>query len=302
MTAPLNQDDAGSATHATVTHTGDTHTGGTHTTATGAGTAVSPRLHPATQLVLLLCGLLLVYGVSSPVVPAAVLLGAAIGAAVSGGLSFRTWALSWVVLAGPMLVMVGIIQGLFYPGQDVQVLWEAGPAAITVEGLAVAFQLWLRVAAMIAVVALFAFGSDSTRVFDGMIALRLPLSLAYICATAMTLVPLFGTRITESLDARAARGWDTEKFLVRVRLMPGIVASLVTTALIQLDQRHDALTQRGFGAVSRPAPAREYPSGAAQRVLQVGAPILTVALVTASLLDLLPLPRMSDLLAMVGAS
>lgn len=261
----------------------------------------TPRLHPATQLVLLLCGLLLVYGVPSPLVPAVLLLGSAAGALASGAVSFRRWLISLVVLAGPMLVMVGIIQGLFYPGDEgVRILWEAGPAAVTVEGLAVAFQLWLRVAAMIGVVALFAFGSDSARVFDGMIALRLPLSLAYICAAAMTLAPLFGARFAECVDARAARGWHTEKLRVRLQLMPGILASLMTTALIQLDQRHDALAQRGFGSTARPQPARDYHYGTAQRGLRWAAPVITAALLTAGLLDLMPLPRMSDLLPEAG--
>lgn len=256
-----------------------------------------PRgLHPATELVLLLCGLLLVYGIPSPLVPAAVLLCATAGAAVSARVSFGRWLLALVVLAGPMLVMVTIIQGLFYPGEEVTVLWDAGPAAVTVEGLAVALQLWLRVAAMIAVCALFAFSSDSARVFDGMLRLRLPLNLAYVCSAAMSLIPLLRRRTAEALSARSARGWDTGRLGTRLRLMPGILAGLFTSSLVQLDQRHDTLTQRGFGRSPTTAPLQDHPDGGAQRLLRWGAPALAVALVAASLAGLLPLPSASDLL------
>lgn len=255
-----------------------------------------PALHPATELVLLLCGLVLIYGIPSPLVPAAVLLAAATGAAASPRVRLGRWLLTLVVLAGPMLVMVGLVQGLFYPGDDVEVLWRFGAAAVTVEGLTVALQLWLRVAAMVAVCALFAFGSDSARTFDGMVRLRLPLGVAYICSTAMSLIPLLTAQTRRALDARAARGWDTSRLRTRVRLLPGIVAGLLTSSLVQLDQRHETLTQRGFGRVSHPAPLQDHRDGVSQRLLRWGAPAAVSVLVTASLLGALPLPSASDLL------
>lgn len=262
------------------------------------------RLHPATELVLLGCALLLVYGVPSPLIPAAVLLCTVVGAAASGRVRFRSWLLTLVVLAGPMLIMVGIIQGLFYPGEQAQVLAEFGPAAVTVEGLALAIQLWLRVAAMVAVCALFAFGSDPSRAFDGLLALRLPLSLAYVCAAALSLIPLAQHRVRSALAARSARGWDTSRFLVRLRLLTGVLTGLLVSAITQLDQRHDALNQRGFGHALRPTPAQFYPQGAAQSGLRWGAFVGSLALVAASLAGVLPLPSATDLLGAlnVGAA
>ncbi|MGJ9407150.1 CbiQ family ECF transporter T component [Nesterenkonia aurantiaca] len=259
------------------------------------------RLHPATELVLLGCALLLVYGVPSPLIPAAVLIAAAAGAAASPRVRFRSWALTLVVLAGPMLIMVGIIQGLFYPGEQADVLTEFGPAAVTVEGLALAIQLWLRVAAMVAVCALFAFGSDPSRAFDGLLTLRLPLSLAYVCAAAMSLIPLAQHRVRAALAARSARGWDTDRLSVRLRLLTGVLTGLLVTAITQLDQRHDALTQRGFGQSSHPTPAQFYPAGAGQRGLRWGAVLGSVLAVGASLAGLLPLPSATDLLGAFDA-
>lgn len=257
-------------------------------------------LHPATELVLLLCGLLVVFGIPSPLVPAAVLLCAAACAVLSSAVSLRRWLLTVAVLAGPMLIMVGLIQGLFYPGQEVTVLWSAGPAAVTAEGLAVALQLWLRVAAVIAVCALFGFSSDSARVFDAMTRLRLPLSIAYVCSAAMSLIPLLRHRTADALASRSARGWDVTRLCVRLRLLPGILGGLFTSVLVQLDQRHDTLTQRGFGRCPRPAPLQDHHDAGAQRLLRWAAAVLSTGLVAASVAGVLVLPTAGDLLGLMG--
>ncbi|WP_241488039.1 energy-coupling factor transporter transmembrane component T family protein [Leucobacter japonicus] len=284
------------------------HPGGAESTRSviphpGAQHPVPPRraslLHPATELVLLASALLIIMGVPSPLVPAAVLLGSIATAAVSPRIRFVRWLLTFAALAVPMLIMVGVIQGLFYPGDDLEVLWRWGAAALTVEGLSVALQLWLRVAAMIAVCALFAFGSDSARTFDGMIALRAPLGIAYVCATALSLVPLLRAQVSHALEARAARGWNTTRLRTRLRLLPGILAGLVTAALVQLDQRHDTLEQRGFGRVQRPAALQDHSDGKTQRAIRWIAPAMSVVLVVLSVTGVVHLPAASELLGVL---
>ncbi|KTR83414.1 energy-coupling factor transporter transmembrane component T family protein [Leucobacter chromiiresistens] len=274
--------------------------------AAGAEPRSAPRprpaaaaLHPATELVLLVCALVLTYGIPSPLAPVALLVVAAGAAARSPRVRFGRWIATLAALAVPMLVMVGIVQGLFYPGDDVEVLWRWGAAAVTVEGLAVALQLWLRVAAMIAVCALFAFGSDSARTFDGMIRLRMPLGIAYVCPTALSLIPLLREQVSRALAARAARGWNTARLATRVRLMPGIIAGLLTASLVQLDQRHDTLEQRGFGRARRPAELQDHPDGAAQRALRWAAPLASALLVASALTGVLHLPTASELLGVL---
>lgn len=252
--------------------------------------------HPATLIVVLGCCLLLVFGIPSPTVPLAIGLGAMAAALISREVSFRSWLLSVAVLCLPMLLVVGIVQGLFYPGAEVRVLWELGPARLTVEGLAIAIQLWLRVAAMVALCALFALGADSARLFDGLTALRLPPSIAYVCATALGLVPLIRTRTRRVLEARACRGWDTSRWSVRLRLLPGIVTGLFTAVLIEVEQRHDVLLQRGFGTTKRPGPLQDHQDGPGQKVLRRGAPVLTMVLLVCSVAGVLPLPTASQIL------
>lgn len=256
------------------------------------------KLHPSVELVLLGCALLLVYGVSSPLIPLLLLIAAASTALFSARIGFARWLLIFAALTGPMLIMVGLIQGFFYPGEGTP-LWDFGPATVTAEGITVALQLWLRVAAMVGLCVLFAAGSDASRLFDALIGLRLPLTLATVCATALSLMPLLRTSTAEAMTARAARGWDTRRLSTRLQVLPGVLASLVTISLVQLDQRQDALAQRGMGTVPRPGPGRRYAQGTAQRVLLIGAPLLTLVLVSASLLGWLPLPSAADLVLLL---
>ncbi|WP_336659119.1 energy-coupling factor transporter transmembrane component T family protein [Leucobacter sp. USHLN153] len=259
----------------------------------------SAILHPATELVLLASALLCIYGIPSPVVPATLLALAVITAAASPRIALGRWAATFAVLAAPMLLMVGLIQGVFYPGDRAEVLWRWGAAAVTVDGLAVALQLWLRVAAMIAVCALFAFGSDSARTFDGMIRLRAPLGIAYVCATALSLIPLLRGQVSHALEARAARGWNTARLGTRLGLLPGIIAGLLTASLVQLDQRHDTLEQRGFGRVRRPASLQEHRDGRVQRAIRWAAPLASIALVAGAVSGLVHLPSASEILGAI---
>lgn len=253
------------------------------------------RAHPATHLVLLGCCLLLVFGIPSPIVPLAILVGASIGALTSQDIRFRSWLISVAAICLPILIVVGVVQGLFYPGAEV-VLWEFGPARLSVEGLTIAAQLWLRVTAMVAVCALFALGADSARMFDGLIALRLPPAIAYVCATALSLVPVIRARTTRVLAARACRGWDTDRWSVRLRLLPSIVTGLFTAVIVEVEQRHDVLVQRGFSTTARPAPLQDHHDGPGQKFLRRGVPLLTLVLVVGSVAGFLPLPTAAQIL------
>ncbi|MCQ9367670.1 energy-coupling factor transporter transmembrane protein EcfT [Brevibacterium sp. 91QC2O2] len=265
----------------------------------------APRLHPATQVLATLCALFLVFGVSSPLVPAAVIVAAGCVAAASRSVRLRTWAATLAFVSLPVLVMTLIIQGLFYPGERVTVLWSAGPAHITVEGLAIAVQLWLRVAGTVAVSALFALGSDSARLFDALVALRVPVRIAQVCASALGLAGQLGAQTRALLAAHRARGWDTSRLRVRLTLLPGLLAALFTGALVQMDQRQVTLAQRGLGHVSgpgarRPGSLQDHADSPVQRACRWIMPVLVLALIIASSAHLLPLPTATRILEVLG--
>ncbi|GAA1848267.1 energy-coupling factor transporter transmembrane component T family protein [Brevibacterium marinum] len=254
------------------------------------------RWHPATEIIVLACSLLLVFGIPSPVVPIAIMIATFVSAAVAPTVRLRTWLIGVGVLCLPTLLVLSIVQGLFYPGTEVSVLWEFGPARLTVEGLAIAVQIWLRVSALVSLCALFGLGTDSARLFDGLRTLRLPSSVAYICASAIGLIPLIRARTGQILEARASRGWNVGSWLIRTRLLPSIVTGLFTSILIEVEQRHDVLAQRGLDESTRPSSLQDHRDGRGQRLLRRGAPVLTCVLIVCSVTGLLPLPTAEQVL------
>ena len=260
------------------------------------GQRVTHRWHPATELVVLTCSLLLVFGVSSPLVSLVIIIASAIAAMKSTAVGVRPWLMGVGIICGPTLIIVGIVQGLFYPGSEVSVLWELGPARLSVEGLLVAVQVWLRVTALVSLCALFGLGTDSARMFDGLRRLRLPAAVAYICASAIGLIPLIRMRTQQIVATRASRGWETGRWSVRIRLLPGLLTGLFTAVLVEAEQRHEVLEQRGLGQAAQSTELQDHHEDDVQGLIRRGAPALTIVLIVLSLLGLLPLPSAEQLI------
>lgn len=248
------------------------------------------RWHPTTEIIVLVCALLLVFGVPSPLVPVLIIVISFVAAVASPTVRFSTWVIGVAVLCLPTLVVVGVVQGLFYPGAEVHVLWDLGPARLTVEGLSIAAQIWLRVTALVSLCALFGLGADSARMFDGLRALRMPVSVAYVCASAIGLIPLLRTRTRQTIEARAARGWPVDRWSVRIRLLPAVVAGLFTSVLIEVEQRHEVLQQRGLEDSGPRVSLQDHRDDRSQKLIRRGAPVLTLLLIAASVAGVLPLP------------
>ena len=254
------------------------------------------RLHPATELIILACSLLLVFGIPTPIVPVIILTGTVVTAVNSPFVRLRSWAMTVGLLCLPTLVVLIVVQGLFYPGADVHVLWQAGPARLSVEGLSIAVQIWLRVSALIGLCALFGLGADSARLFDGLRRLRLPSAVAYMCASAIGLIPMIGARTRHIIEARRARGWATDSWRVRIRLLPGIVAGLVTAILLTVDQRHDVLESSGLDSDATATELQDHTDGTGQSLLRILTPLVTIGLIVASVTGVLPLPGAAQLI------
>ncbi|MBE8146165.1 energy-coupling factor transporter transmembrane protein EcfT [Brevibacterium casei] len=256
----------------------------------------SRRLHPATEIIVLGCALVLVFGIPSPVIPLIVLVGSAVAAVASPTVKVTTWAATVAALCVPMLIVVGLVQGLFYPGAEVHVLWQAGPVRLSVEGLAIAVQLWSRVTALVALCAVIGLGGDAARLFDGLIALGLPASIAYVCASSLNLIPLVRGRVRTVLDARAPAAGLSTAGPCASAWPPGIVTGLFTSLLVTVDQRHEVLDQRGFAASDHSVSLQDHSDSHWQRLLRRGGPVLTLILIVLSVIGLLPLPGAEEML------
>lgn len=259
-------------------------------------TGTGRRLHPATEIIVLFSGLLLVFGIPSPVVPAGVIVASCCAAGLSTTVSLRSWAVGVAVVCLPTLLVLVLVQGFFYPGAEVRVLWEYGPAGLSVEGLSIAVQIWLRVTSLVGLCAVFGLGTDAARLFDGLRRLRLPVGAAYVGASVIGLIPLVVARTRQVIEARKARGWATERWRVRVRLLPGIVVGLFTALLITVEQRHEVLEQSGLGATGTVVELQDHRDGAGQALMRVCVPVVVLGLLGASVAGVLPLPSASQLI------
>src|SRR5699024_5344121 len=159
-----------------------------------SSTGPGRRLHPATEIIVLSSGLVLVFGIPSPAVPAVIIVASCCAAGLSTTVSLRSWAVGVAVVCLPSLLVLVLVQGFFYPGAQVHVLWEYGPAGLTVEGLIIAVQIWLRVTSLVGLCAVFGLGTDAARLFDGLRRLRLPVGAAYVSASVIGLIPLVVAR------------------------------------------------------------------------------------------------------------
>jgi energy-coupling factor transport system permease protein len=229
-------------------------------------------------------------------VPAGVIVASCCAAGLSTTVSLRSWAVGVAVVCLPTLLVLVLVQGFFYPGAEVRVLWEYGPAGLTVEGLSIAVQIWLRVTSLVGLCAVFGLGTDAARLFDGLRRLRLPVGAAYVGASVIGLIPLVVARTRQVIEARKARGWATDRWRVRVRLLPGIVVGLFTTLLITVEQRHDVLEQSGLGATGTVVALQDHRDGAGQALTRVCVPVLVIGLLAASVAGVLPLPSASQLI------
>lgn len=264
------------------------------------------RWHPATEIVALGCALLLVFGLASPLVPAALILVTVLAVAAAPAIRFRSWLVAVALICLPTLLFAMVVQGFFYRGADPIILWDAGIAQFTLQGAAIAVQLWLRLTAMVGLCAAFGLGNDSARLFDGLTRLRVPQPIAYVCAAALGLIPLVRTRTVQMLEARSCRGWDTRSWAVRIRLIPTLVPGLFTAVLMGVEQRFDTLTQRGFGAPGqrgagggRPTELQDHPDSAASRAVRWILPLGAVAFIAAVMTGLIPLPSAQQLLEVI---
>jgi energy-coupling factor transport system permease protein len=75
----------------------------------------------------------------------------------------------------------------------------------------------------------------------------LPRSIAYIILTSLQIIPRFQGKAQLILDAQHARGLDTEGTLIhRTRMLVPLIAPLILSSLLDLDERAIALEARAF--------------------------------------------------------
>ncbi|WP_058234421.1 energy-coupling factor transporter transmembrane component T family protein [Devriesea agamarum] len=220
------------------------------------------RWHPVTPAVAALSGACAAFAPGPWWVPLPFLGGALIVAMRTRHL--RAVFATLVILTGPVMVMLTLIQGFTYP-EARTVLAHLGPIRLNVEGLLLAAGLSSRLATASACLILAGLCTRPADLFAGMRSIGFPPRFALLTATTMGLIPQYRERLTAIRQARIARGLlppGKVRLIGRLRSLPSLAAPLLVGAVLDLDQRVDALIARG---VVPPPGTRSQAEGALSR-------------------------------------
>jgi energy-coupling factor transport system permease protein len=205
------------------------------------------RLHPLTKLIFSLACAVIIF--SGP--------GGWMSAILPGLLSMLLlWraGLAWQVarttfrLLMLLACVLFLVHGFFSPHNQT-VLLKIGPFAIGQEGLAFAALVLIRLAATLSASLLLVVTTHPAHLVQALAEAGLPYGLAYLLGSPLLLLPQIGGSVQLIRDAQQARGLEIQgNLLKRARALFPLVAPLVFSALVDVEERSLALEVRGFSA------------------------------------------------------
>lgn len=148
------------------------------------------------------------------------------------------------LLAGALF----LVHGFFNP-QNQTTLLKLGPLSIGQEGLAFAALILIRLAATLAASLLLMVSTHPAHLVQALAEAGLPYGLAYLLGSPLILLPQIAGRVQSIQAAQHARGLETQgSLLQRIRALFPLLAPLVFSALVDVEERSLALEVRGFSA------------------------------------------------------
>ena len=222
------------------------------------------RLHPLTKLSFSLAAAVIIFG--GPGGWLAALLPGLFALLVlwRAGL-FRQATRTGVRLLAPVTVMLFLIHGFFSP-QNQTPLLRLGPFALGEEGVAYAALIVVRLAAVLAASLLLVFSTHPGELVQALTSAGVPHGLSYLLGSPLLLLPQIAGRVHVIQAAQQARGLETGgSLLQRARALFPLVAPLVFSALLDVEERSLALEVRGFSAPVRKTSLREPADTPGQR-------------------------------------
>lgn len=223
-------------------------------------------LHPLTKLALV--GLFLTAAVALPnmhavlAVFAFLLLPLAAWGQVLLPLLRNTTLVIW-----PFLLSLSLIQGFFSPGS--RVLFILGPWTFTSEGLLSGWTVAARLLLALGASVLLMLATRPDKLVLALTERGLPDSLAYVVLTALQIFPRFQDRARVILEAQQARGLETQvNFLRRLGLLVPLIAPLILSSIIDVEERAMALEARAFNHLGRKSSLISLEDSGGQKLLR----------------------------------
>ncbi len=234
-------------------------------------------LHPLTKLTFSLCALVVVFagpgGWISALLPGLL----ALAFLWQAGLGRRTIQVALRLLAGPAMILLGI-HGFFGAGNQT-ILFSFGPLEIGQEGVEFALLVTIRLTAMLLASLVLVLTTHPSHLVQALTEAGFPNGLAYLLGSPLLLLPQMMARAQAIRAVQQARGLETQGSLPqRIRALFPLVAPLVFSALVDVEERSLALEVRGFSAPTRKTFLRELLDTRSQQLARRGMIALTIIL------------------------
>jgi energy-coupling factor transport system permease protein len=128
-------------------------------------------------------------------------------------------------------------------------LVRLGPLSVGQEGLIFAARIVIRLVAALAASLLLIISTHPSHLIQALVEVGLPHGMAYLLGSPLLLLPQMVMRVNAIQAAQQARGMETQgNFLQRVRALFPLIAPLVFSAILDVEERSLALEVRGFNA------------------------------------------------------
>ena len=239
------------------------------------------RLHPLTALAAAGSTAVMTTAAASWPLSLAVI-GAAAVIAGLGGTARRLLPAAAVVMV-PLCLSLLMLHGLFFP-EGHSVLAEWGPARVTSEGLAFAFERATLLSAAVMVLLLFSFSVSVPDLVAALSAHGIQGRFAFVLASTLTLLPAITSRLERIRQAQEARG-----LVIRRGVLPRVAAfrlqavPLVLSLVEDAGTRAAALEARGFSNAGPRTSYRDVPDSGGQRILRAALVLAALVAVAARL-------------------
>lgn len=241
------------------------------------GASFLHRLHPLTKLTFSLCALVVVFAGPGGWISALLLGLLALTFLGQAGLGRRTMQATLRLLAVPAMILLSI-HGLF--GADNRtILFSFGSLEIGREGVEFALLVTMRLTAMLLASLVLVLTTHPSHLVQALTEAGFPTGLAYLLGSPLLLLPQMIARAQAIRAVQQARGLETRGSLPqRIRALFPLVAPLVFSALVDVEERSLALEVRGFSAPTRKTFLRELLDTRSQQLARRGMFALTAIL------------------------
>lgn len=168
-------------------------------------------------------------------------------------------------LLAPLALALILVHGLFGPDNRT-ILFHAGRLQVGQEGLVYATFILLRLEAALSASLLLTMTTNPSKLIQALSELGLSHQLAYLIGSPLLLLPQLAGRIQAIQAAQQSRGLETQgNVLQRIRALFPLVAPLVFTALVNVEEHALALEVRGFSSPNPKTSLTDLPDTSAQR-------------------------------------